>query len=76
MENTIYDENGLLAIKSEENRSPTITNVSGWEIYTFENEEWKLLETKEGNLIDVLAYMYKLETENLGIKINNQIINF
>ena len=76
MENTIYDEDDLLAVKSEENRTATITNVLAWEIYTFENEEWKLLETKEGNLIDVLAYMYKLETENLGIKINNQITNF
>ena len=76
MENTIYDEDDLLAVKSEENKTTTITNTSGWEIYTFENEEWELLETKEGNLIDVLAYMYKLETENLGIKINNVITNF
>ena len=76
MENIVYDENDLLAVKSEEDKTVTITNTLGWEIYTFENEEWKLLEIKEGNLIEVLAYMYELETEDLGIKINNQITNF
>jgi hypothetical protein len=76
MENTIYNEDGLLAVKSEENKTTTITNTLGWEIYTFENEEWELLETKEGNLTEVLTYMYELEIENLGIKINNQINKF
>ena len=54
----------------------SITNVSAWEIYTFKDEIWELLEKREGNLPEVLAYMYDLEEENLGIKINNNIIKF
>ena len=54
----------------------SITNITYWEIFVFVDEEWELLEAREGNLTEVLAYMYDLDEENLGIKINNNIINF
>ena len=76
MEKIIYQEEDLLATKSIENNPMSITNVSAWEIYTFKDEIWELLEKREGNLPEVLAYMYDLEEENLGIKINNNIIKF
>ena len=76
MEKVIYKEEDLLAITLETNNMDTIINTLGWEIYIFKDEAWELLETKEGNLPEVLSYMYDLETENLGIKINNQINQF
>lgn len=69
-------ENELITVNVEENKNLSITNIIYWEIYIFVQEEWELLETKEGNLIEVLIYMYGLEQENLGIKINNVITKF
>lgn len=59
-----------------ENDTVSISNTGGWEIYSFINESWQFLEKKEGNIVEVLTYMYALEQENLGIKINNQITKF
>ena len=69
-------ENELITVNVEENKNLSITNIIYWEIYIFVEEEWQLSETKEGSLIEVLTYMYGLEEENLGIKINDVITKF
>ena len=70
------EENELITVNVQDNINSSITNITYWEIFIFVDEEWELLETREGNLTDVLAYMYDLDKENLGIKINNQINQF
>lgn len=70
------EENELITVNVQDNRNLSITNITYWEIFVFVDEEWELLEAREGNLTEVLAYMYDLDEENLGIKINNNIINF
>jgi hypothetical protein len=70
------EQNELITVNVQDNINSSITNITYWEIFIFVNEEWELLETREGNLTDVLAYMYDLDKENLGIKINNQINQF
>ena len=69
------EENELITVNVQDNINSSITNITYWEIFIFVDEKWELLETREGNLTDVLAYMYDLDKENLGIKINNNIIN-
>ena len=70
------EENELITVNVQDNINSSITNITYWEIFIFVNEEWELLEAREGNLTEVLAYMYDLDKENLGIKINNQINQF
>jgi hypothetical protein len=70
------EENELITVNVQDNINSSITNITYWEIFIFVDEKWELLETREGNLTDVLAYMYDLDKENLGIKINNQINQF
>ena len=70
------EENELITVNVQDNINSSITNITYWEIFIFVDEEWELLEAREGNLTEVLAYMYDLDEENLGIKINNNIINF
>jgi hypothetical protein len=69
------EENELITVNVQDNINSSITNITYWEIFIFVDEEWYLLEAREGNLTEVLAYMYDLDEENLGIKINNNIIN-
>ena len=70
------EENELITVNVQDNINSSITNITYWEIFIFVDEEWELLEIREGNLTEVLSYMYDLDEENLGIKINNNIINF
>ena len=70
------EENELITVNVQDNINSSIKNITYWEIFIFVNEEWELLEAREGNLTEVLAYMYDLDKENLGIKINNQINQF